>query len=81
MKELKGTKFAGKIKEIALCLTDYQKLAVISENPSQPGKNDFILLDVSVIGDGAIIEGSSKEAVFGNVVDLVYKLGSQWDTY
>ncbi len=81
VKELKGTKFAGKIKEIALCLTDYQKLAVISENPSQPGKNDFILLDVSVIGDGAIIEGSSKEAVFGNVVDLVYKLGSQWDTY
>lgn len=81
VKELKGTTFDGKIKEIALCLTDYQKLAVISENPSKPGKNDFTLLDVSVIGDGATIKDSKKEAVLGNVVNVVYKLGSQWDTY
>lgn len=81
VKELKGTTFAGNIKEIALCLTDYQKLAVISENPSNPGKNDFMLLDVSVIGDGVTIEGSKKEAVLGNVVYMVYKIGGQWDAY
>lgn len=81
VKELEGTTFEGKIREIALCLTDYQRLAVISENPSDPSKCDFALLDVSVVADGTTIEGSKKEAVLGNVVHMVYKIDGQWDTY
>ncbi len=81
VKELKGSTFAGKIKAIACCLTDYQKLAVVSENPSDASKCDFVILDVSVVADGTMIEGSKKEAEFGHVVNMIYKLGSQWDTY
>ncbi len=78
VKELKGTTFAGNIKEIAICSTNAQRLAVVSENPSTPGKCDFRLLDVSVVGDGATVQGSTIESSFGNVVNIMYKAGSQY---
>ena len=37
-----------------------------------------MLLNVSVVGDGTIVEGSKKEAVFGDVSMIVYKAGNQW---
>lgn len=81
VKELKGIVFAGKIRDIALCATNYEQLGVVVESSSQPGRCDFMLLDVSVVADGSLVDGSLAEGVIGNIVDLKYKIGSQWDTY
>ena len=36
---------------------------------------------VSVVGDGKTLEGMEFIGMFGRVVDLIYKIGNQWDTY
>ena len=81
MKELKGSILSGKINALAVCRTDPQKLAVAYENASDKSKSDFVLLDISVIGDGAVIENTKKEAAFGMVVAIIYKVGNQWVLY
>lgn len=81
VKELKGSILSGKINALAVCRTDPQKLAVAYENASDKSKSDFVLLDISVIGDGAVIENTKKEAAFGMVVAIIYKVGNQWVLY
>ena len=40
-----------------------------------------MVLDVSVVGDGKTLEGMEFIGMFGREVDLIYKIGNQWDTY
>lgn len=79
IKELKGTTFKGNIRTIAINPTNYEELAIAVENPEQTNKCDFMLLNVSVVEDGKIIEGSLKEDILGNITNITYKVGSQWD--
>lgn len=78
VKKLGSCHFDRPIKAIALYPIGYELLAVAVENSSDSSKSDFMLLNVSVVGDGAIVEGSKKEAVFGDVSMIVYKAGNQW---
>lgn len=79
VKELKGTTFERPIRAIALNpLSKGEELAVVVENADDPSKSDFMLLDVGVVADGAVIEGSYQEAVFGRVYYVTYKMGDQW---
>ena len=79
VKELQGTKFDGKIKAIAICPTDPEELAVASVNKNDASRCDFMLLNVGVVQDGAMKPGTLKEAAFGNVRNITYKVGLQFD--
>lgn len=73
--------FTGPIREIALCLTNYERLAIAVTNAADASKSDFMVLDVSVVGRGATVEGTEVIGKCGKVVDIMYKVGSQWDIY
>ena len=60
--------FGRPIRDIAVCPTNYERLGIVLENAEDPGMSDFMVLDVSVVAGG-------------KVVDLKYKMGYQWDTY
>ncbi len=60
--------FGRPIRDIAVCPTNYERLGIVLENAEDPGMSDFMVLDVSVVAGG-------------KVVDLKYKIGYQWDTY
>ena len=79
VKELKGTSFTGKIKAIAINPTNAEELAVAVANKNQPDRCDFMLLDVGVVQDGTTKDGSYKEAAFGKVRNITYKVGLQYD--
>lgn len=79
VRELKGTAFNGTIKAICIDPRNYSQLAVAVQNAGNSSCCDFMLLDISVVGDGKLIEGSHKEAALGNVTSIAYKLGSQWN--
>lgn len=81
VKKLESCQFDGNIKAIALNPLNYEQLAVAVENSNNPSKSDFMILDVSVVGDGTVVEGSKKEAAFGNVSSIYYKVGMQLDLY
>ena len=82
VRELKGTTFKRPIRAIALNpMSNGEELAVVVENESDSSKCDFMLLDVGVVADGAMIEGSYKEAALGDVYYVTYKLGNQWNVY
>ena len=51
------------------------------ENAEDPGMSDFMVLDVSVVAGGKVVDGMEFYGRFGKVVDLKYKIGYQWDTY
>lgn len=79
VKELKGTTFTRPIRAIALNPTSKgEELAVAVENEDDPEKSDFMLLDVGVVADGMVIEGSLREGAFGKVYYMTYKVGDQW---
>ena len=79
VKELKGTTFERPIRAIAINPTSKgEELAVVVENADDPAKSDFMLLDVGVVADGAVIDGSYREAAFGKVYYVTYKIGDQW---
>ena len=61
--------------------TNYERLGIALENTDDTSKSDFMVLDVSVVGDGKTLEGMEFIGKFGRVVDLIYKIGNQWDTY
>lgn len=69
--------FPTKIREIALCATNYERLAVAVENAGDASKSDFMILDVSVVGKGQLVEGTEIKGKCGRVVDIVYKIGDQ----
>lgn len=71
--------FGRGIREIAVCPTNYERLGIVLENASDATKSDFMELDVSVVGGGKTIEGKEHIGKFGVVVDMIYKIGSQWD--
>lgn len=73
------TDFKRPILDIACCPTDYERLGVVLENAGDPGKSDFLELDVSVISGGKNVEGMEFIGMFGRAVDLVYKIGIQSD--
>ena len=59
------------------------------DNTVKPLRSDFgrTIRDIavcptnSVVGDGKTLEGMEFIGKFGRVVDLIYKIGNQWDTY
>lgn len=69
------------IRDIAVCPTNYERLGIVLENADDASKSDFMELDVSQIGEGKTLEGMEFIGKFGRVVDLIYKIGNQWDTY
>lgn len=71
--------FATKIRDIALCPTNFERLAIALENADDPEKSDFMILDVSVLGKGKVIEGTEVKGKCGRVVDIIYKIGDQSD--
>lgn len=73
--------FERTIRDIAVCPTNYERLGIALENADDTSKSDFMVLDVSVVGDGKTLEGMEFIGKFGRVVDLIYKIGNQWDTY
>ncbi len=73
--------FGRTIRDIAVCPTNYERLGIALENTDDTSKSDFMVLDVSVVGDGKTLEGMEFIGKFGRVVDLIYKIGNQWDTY
>ena len=79
VRELEGTQFDGKIKAIAINPTNPEHLAVAVENKDNSERSDFMVLNVSVVEDGKIIEGTLQKAAFGNVNHISYKVGNQWD--
>lgn len=54
---------------------------IVLENAEDPGMSDFMVLDVSVVAGGKVVDGMEFYGRFGKVVDLKYKIGYQWDTY
>ena len=40
---------------------------------------DFMILDVSVVGRGKLIEGTEVKGKCGKVMDIIYKIGSHAD--
>ena len=79
MKKLGECHLDRPIRAIALYPMGFEKMAVAVENSNDPSKSDFMILDVSVVGDGAFVEGTKKEAAFGNVSMITYKAGNQWN--
>ncbi len=79
VKKLGECHFDRPIRAIALYPMGFEKMAVAVENSNDPSKSDFMILDVSVVGDGAFVEGTKKEAAFGNVSMITYKAGNQWN--
>ena len=73
--------FGRPIRDIAVCLTNYERLGIVLENAEDPGMSDFMVLDVSVVAGGKVVDGMEFYGRFGKVVDLKYKIGYQWDTY
>ena len=71
--------FTTDIREIALCATNYERLAIALENAEDPSKSDFMILDVSVVGRGKLIEGTEVKGKCGKVMDIIYKIGSHAD--
>ena len=71
--------FTTGIREIALCPTNFERLAIAVENADDPSKSDFMILDVSVVGKGKLIEGTEVKGKCGRVVDIIYKIGDQAD--
>lgn len=71
--------FTTNIREIALCATNYERLAIAIENAEDSAKSDFMILDVSVLGKGKIVEGTEVKGKCGPVVDIIYKIGDQAD--
>lgn len=81
VKKLEGCRFDKPIKAIAIHPLNFEQLAVAVENSSDASKCDFMILDVSYVGDGKIIDGSRQEAALGNVSKLYYKIGNQWNVF
>lgn len=75
------TDFATNIREIAINRVDSERLAIALENAEDASKSDFMVLDVSVVGKGKVVEGTEVKGKCGRVVDMVYKIGDQWRTY
>ena len=73
--------FGRPIRDIAVCPTNYERLGIVLENAEDPGMSDFMVLDVSVVAGGKVVDGMEFYGRFGKVVDLKYKIGYQWDTY
>ena len=73
--------FGRTIRDIAVCPTNYERLGIVLENAEDASKSDFMVLDVSVVGDGKTLDGMEFIGKFGRVVDMIYKIGNQWDTY
>lgn len=73
--------FGRPIWDIAVCPTNYERLGIVLENAEDPGMSDFMVLDVSVVAGGKVVDGMEFYGRFGKVVDLKYKIGYQWDTY
>lgn len=73
--------FGRPIRDIAVCPTNYERLEIVLENAEDPGMSDFMVLDVSVVAGGKVVDGMEFYGRFGKVVDLKYKIGYQWDTY
>ena len=73
--------FGRPIRDIAVCPTHYERLGIVLENAEDPGMSDFMVLDVSVVAGGKVVDGMEFYGRFGKVVDLKYKIGYQWDTY
>ncbi|MFA6756036.1 MAG: PKD-like family lipoprotein [Bacilli bacterium] len=73
--------FGREIRDIEICSTDQEKLGVVLVNALDNNRSDFYLLDVSIVGGGKTVEGYKHIGEFGKVVDLSYKVGSQWDMY
>ena len=71
--------FGRKILDIACCPTNFERLGVVLVNAGDASKSDFMELDVSVVGGGKTVEGMEHLGKFGPVVDIVYKVGNQWD--
>lgn len=69
--------FTTDIRDIALCTTNNERLAIAVENAEDPSKSDFMILDVSVVGKGKLVEGTEVKGKCGRVVDIMYKVGDQ----
>lgn len=69
--------FSTSIREIALCDTNYERLAIAVANAEDASKSDFMILDVSVVGKGQLVEGTEIKGICGHVVDIIYKIGDQ----
>ena len=50
--------FGRTIRDIAVCPTNYERLGIALENADDTSKSDFMVLDVSVVGDGKTLEGT-----------------------
>lgn len=72
------TDFHTVIREIAISRANPERLAVALENAEDASKSDFMVLDVSVVGKGKVIEGTEVKGKCGRVVDVIYKIGDQW---
>lgn len=65
--------FGRPIRDIAVCPTNYERLGIVLENAEDPGMSDFMVLDVSVVAGGKVVDGMEFYGRFGKVVDLKYE--------
>lgn len=68
--------FGRPIRDIEICPTNPEHLGIVLENAEM---SDFMVLDVSVVSGGKVLEGMEFYGKFGKVKHLKYKVGYQGD--
>lgn len=71
--------FGRPIRDIEICPTNPERLGIVLENAENPEQSDFMVLDVSVIAGGKVVDGMEFYGKFGKVVQLKYKIGYMGD--
>lgn len=71
--------FGRPIRDIEICPTNPEHLGIVLENAENPEQSDFMVLDVSVIAGGKLVDGMEFYGKFGKVVQLKYKIGYMTD--
>ena len=71
--------FGRPIRDIEICPTNPEHLGIVLENAENAEMSDFMVLDVSVVSGGKVLEGMEFYGKFGKVKHLKYKVGYQGD--